>query len=122
MRALLIGDTPSKHNICPTIAFHGTKSWRVLQTWLVELGIAKPMLANSTDIDIDAKLEYAEVGRLPIIVLGRAAEKRIKALGVCCYYALPHPSGLNRKLNNKQWLADELGRCGAWLEYQKTRF
>lgn len=42
-----------------------------------------------------------------LVALGKTAEKALTLLRLD-YYAMPHPSGLNRKLNNKEYVAEKI--------------
>jgi hypothetical protein len=49
-----------------------------------------------------------------VIALGGEASKRLNELGVK-HFKLPHPSGLNRKLNDKQEISRLLYRCKKFI-------
>jgi uracil-DNA glycosylase len=42
-----------------------------------------------------------------IVALGKTAEKALTLLGYD-FYAMPHPSGLNRKLNDKDYIEEKI--------------
>lgn len=50
-----------------------------------------------------------------IIALGRMAEWGIKQVGFEEYFLLPHPSGLNRKMNDRAGVDKMLADCKEWL-------
>lgn len=113
MEVLFVGDCPSKHNNSADVAFVGSKSGKTLDVWANFLGVNYHAV-NSDDMDkLLVSLRYAERINQPVIILGNKAESRVDKLcknhGLVLYkYKLPHPSGLNRKLNNKEWLKDQL--------------
>lgn len=119
---LFVGDQPSKHNTSPDVAFVGTRSFYTLCGWIKELGLTVNdcRLINRTDkhIDIEAKLQ--QIYGFPIVALGNNAAKALRRLKAP-FFPLPHPSGLNRKLNDKEWLAKQLSQCKLWLVSQKER-
>jgi hypothetical protein len=49
-----------------------------------------------------------------IIALGKAATKHLKELNVN-FFELPHPSGLNRKLNDKTEMKKLMKKCKDYL-------
>lgn len=52
-----------------------------------------------------------------VITLGKEADKYLKDLAnVMPYLNLPHPSGLNRKLNSKEYVHGMLERLSAFLK------
>ena len=50
-----------------------------------------------------------------IITLGNTANEALSLLGIQ-HFQLPHPSGLNRKLNNKEYLTKVLSECQKYLQ------
>ena len=122
---IFVGDKASAKNLSSDIPFVGTKSYRTLLEWICDMNLSlnDVHLCNKGDIK-----EYKWGGEyyigchlldiLPledkIVVLGNEAEKRIKKTGLD-YFKLPHPSGLNHKLNDKKWLKKELKKCELWL-------
>ena len=50
-----------------------------------------------------------------IITLGNTANEALTLLGIQ-HFQLPHPSGLNRKLNNKEYLTKVLSECQKYLQ------
>lgn len=120
---VFVGDKPSKKNIDPSIPFVGTRSYKTLLDWIYKMNIdiSQVKLCNKDFIDGTYEDWY--------IALGNEAEKALqeKVFWVWNwktqfeekikphYFKLPHPSGLNRKLNDKKWLESELNKCKEWL-------
>ena len=50
-----------------------------------------------------------------IIALGQTVSSTLSSMGID-HFRLPHPSGLNRQLNNKKFLNQKLSRCLLYLE------
>lgn len=50
-----------------------------------------------------------------VVALGRFASDALTRIGVE-HFVLPHPSGLNRQLNDPAFLPAALERCRGWLE------
>lgn len=107
---LFVGDEPSSKNEYANIPFLSTKSHKTLILWWAQLGNINIIIENSHTpqclelIQIRNKLGYK------IITLGNKASNRLSKLGID-HFKLPHPSGRNRKLNNKEFLAIELNKC-----------
>ena len=106
----IVGDRPSKHNLDKNVPFIGTKSFTTLAGWIEVLQLQDYKIYNA----------YNELGKANVlpengifIALGNNAAKALK--GKVCF-KLPHPSGLNRKLNDKQWLQQQLQACKVWLK------
>lgn len=129
---VFLGDKPSKKNVDANIPFVGTKSYKTLLEWVSKLGIdiTEVALANREHVKtynwakdlntgegiyVETPNIYLDI--LPqdkIVCLGDSAEKLVKPMGLK-YFKLPHPSGLNRKINNKQYLEAELKKCKRYL-------
>jgi len=117
-KLLLVGDKPSSKNTDSAIAFIGTASHTRLQKWLAVIldNEAKIQLINRVDPRFDQHLIYATLNSFQIIALGEEASKALIAYGVTNFFKLPHPSGRNRKLNDKQYEMKILQECKTWLE------
>lgn len=124
MRLLFVGQNPAYPNQDAWRAFEGTASGRRLNQWLYELGAtevtminASPRLGRVTQSDVDptiilgAILKYHPVR---VVALGRFAHEALVRLSVE-HFTLPHPSGRNRKLNDKEWVRAQLSMCRAWV-------
>ena len=128
-----VGDKPSKQNKDPGIAFVGTKSYKVLMDWIVKMDISVTdvVLVNKDQVKPynfpgawefttktfsgDINPEYGDV----VIALGNKASEYLSSIELS-HFKLPHPSGRNRKINDKQWLNKELKQCKEWLN-ESTR-
>jgi uracil-DNA glycosylase len=107
-KVLIIGQQP----VTPTSkAFENAKCKKKLLKWLESMGVTEYELANQSDLDIYEKITNFD-GK--IITLGKIAEKRIKSMDVYAW-PLPHPSGLNRKLNDKDYEDHVILDCARWL-------
>lgn len=122
-----VGDEPSKNNVDPKVAFVGTKSYKKLLSWIADMQLSTNdvVLLNKGDLKTYHWGEvYIETGTFEsngcmidvrkdndkFIALGRKAEKKIKELGLDCFY-LPHPSGSNPKANKGEGLDKYLLEC-----------
>lgn len=100
IKVCFVGDSPSNTNSHKDIAFVGAKCFPRLVEWI---GQIKPdyyvCLNSSTATDVDKIFALRDAGFI-FIVLGNKASKVLKTELLIEHYLLPHPSGLNRKLNN----------------------
>jgi hypothetical protein len=65
-------------------------------------------------VDYDTLRLYID-GHMKIIALGPFVSKTLNKLGIE-HFTLPHPSPLNRKLNNRDYELEQLTRCKHYLE------
>lgn len=124
-RVLIVGQNPSLHNLDPGKAFVGSASGRRLVGWLKVLGLheSEYVLMNASEV-LGRRPRVGELRQdLPWfcfthrIALGELASRSLSMSGCNYndYFRLGHPSGLNRKLNNKAALAESLQYCKAYL-------
>jgi uracil-DNA glycosylase len=106
-KVLFVGDEPSKTNAHKDVAFVGAKCFSTLVSWI---WILEPdyyvCINSSTPKDWDKILALKGEG-FKIIALGKKAAEVLDELNVS-HFQLPHPSGLNRKLNDKEYINREL--------------
>lgn len=112
VKIVFIGDAPSKLNIDPNIPFVGAKCFPTLVKWINYLKPDYYIVMNSHNLAYNDKtLLTLWKNGFKLLVLGKKAEKRINDLNLAhCCWVLPHPSGLNRKLNDKnyvKWMLEE---------------
>lgn len=117
-KLLLVGDKPSKKNANPRIAFVGTVSGKRLMQWFLPMFPNKPQISmvNRTDPDFSVILIRATLKGYKIIALGDNAAKALAHAGVYNFFKLPHPSGRNRLLNNKEYVDEVLLKCKLWIQ------
>ena len=118
-----VGDKPSRKNKNPKIPFVGTKSYTRLLQWIdaMDISVTDVVLCNTENIDrlgqvnVPGLLTCVEHGD-HVIALGKAAEKHLTNLKIA-HFPMPHPSGLNRQNNNKDFIKKKLKECKKWLNY-----
>lgn len=117
-KLLLVGDKPSRKNTDPRIAFVGTPSYKTLQKWLQVMVTEKAVIraVNRVDPGFTTHLISASLDGYKIIACGEEAARALVNHGVVNFFKLPHPSGRNRKLNNKKYVEEVLLKCKAWIE------
>lgn len=123
---IFVGDEPSKKNINPEIAFVGTKSYKTLLDWIYRLNVSinDVIICNKEDIKtygegrfytVEVPGLYADIEEEDkVISLGKNSCKFLNDVKLS-HFSMPHPSGLNRKLNNKKWLDSKLKECKSWI-------
>jgi uracil-DNA glycosylase len=125
---LVVGESPAKGREDQPPIVNGCRSGETWKTWCTTLGIdpASCSYVNVYCPDGSVSEEFSsaveKLSYMIIITLGEKAKKnvlRVRNSGVVC---LPHPSGLNRKLNNKAWLTSELQGARGALEKLMNSF
>lgn len=121
---VFVGDRPGKKNIDPSIPFVGTQSYRRLLEWVwkMDLSINDVKILNQTGLEynyvtgavFDNLNFLGRSSEIKFVALGNNASDKLEEIGLN-HWMLPHPSGRNRKLNDKKWLNKELKECGVWL-------
>lgn len=114
---MFVGDRPSPKNTNPSIAFYGTRSMDTLAGWLFWLGLNKRhvLFINSHEQDLLTAIEvHSNLGGV-VVALGNNASSRLNKLQIP-HFKLPHPSGRNRKLNDKKFIDSELKKCKDYLK------
>lgn len=115
MKVVFVGDNPSRLNKDPNVAFVGAKCWPKLQSWIENLSVEDYCLINShTPEELILVFCLKTYPEIKFVALGNEASKRLKKLNIE-HFKLDHPSGLNRKLNDKQYELDMLNKCREWL-------
>jgi uracil-DNA glycosylase len=130
MRILVVGQSPSKRNKDKGVPFEGTRSGINLWQWLETIdpdSLAEFDFVNCSD-EVDYKFKPKDIEDIAervklvlrehrydkIITLGKVAGMVMDKAGIK-HYSLPHPSGLNRKLNDKTWLAEQVQHCKSYV-------
>lgn len=120
---LFVGSNPSNASVCD-VAFHGsTKSSKVLTEWtshiqdrlLMYINVLshktegnRPLKTSEIKSNID-KLSQMLASIQPdyVVALGKTASTALTLLQRQ-HYQMPHPSGRNRKLNDKTYVAEKI--------------
>lgn len=134
IRVLFIGSNPSGKSP-DEFAFHyRTRSGKTLYSWIERADIHVRVLANVsnkitpgnrpltiTEIRqaLPALKERIDRNNCPVVAVGKTAARALTLLGVQ-FYELPHPSGLNRKLNNPAYIDEKIKGLIAWINPLKT--
>lgn len=107
IKVIFIGDEPSKTNIHTNVAFVGAKCFTRFAYWI---SVIKPdyyISLNSDRMSLIHTIKKLKDNNFRVIALGNKASKRLVKYEIK-HFQLPHPSGLNRKTNEKGYMATEL--------------
>lgn len=116
---IFVGDRPSPKMKPGARPFEGAACEQRLMEWIKFLAGNSPRIVFNSD---ELYKDYPQIGRLyngPIIALGNSASKCLKACGYK-HFKLPHPSGRNRQINDKEFIAKKLKECKNWLRGQNV--
>lgn len=136
---IFVGDKPSSKNKDKDIAFVGTKSYKTLLEWiyLLDLDLNSVYICNKSDIkssvckssgpylSVNTPSISLDVFRQDVIIaLGDNAFKHLKKEvkktgGEFNLIKMPHPSGLNRTLNDKAFVKSEIARIKKIIHNKK---
>jgi len=127
-RVLFVGSNPSRSSPSRLVPFVGTKSHTVLSRWLDECCGGMEVWAVNVHEEpgaVRARHIHQGAGKLAslvqmlwidkVVALGRIAQEACWEAGIE-FYPMPHPSGLNRVLNNKQGTVVTVRRMREYLE------
>ena len=127
-RVVFIGSNPSIKSAKLTPFWRDTNSSKVLKSWLEHLqdeedvsfyNVSDTPTENNRPLKVSEikanlqllkyKLDTYSLYKVPIkvVALGKTAEKALTLLHIP-HFAMPHPSGLNRKLNDKAYVGEKL--------------
>lgn len=109
---LFVGDRPSKRTD-PNVPFKGAACEKRLTEWIEYIGAHPYYIINSHMDDSKDLIRLWQTLGFPIVALGNNASK---ALGNIYHFKLPHPSGRNRQINNKEFINKKLEECKNWLK------
>lgn len=95
-----------------------------LNEWVERLDIEEFFFVNTTgkvgkvkksDIDLDnlSKACY----NAKVIALGNFASEALEMINVA-HFKLPHPSPLNRQINDTEYISGQLSKCREYLQYK----
>lgn len=110
---ILVGDKSSKTNVSKYVAFIGSKCYTTLVKWLKKLD--NPYVYAMINSNEDWQIEYIKKhANYKFIALGNKASQRLNNLNIK-HFKMSHPSGLNRKLNDKKFVDNMLKECYSFI-------
>ncbi len=119
---LFVGSNPSSKSVDDSAFHHSTKSGKILDSWCKDLVGTKvyinvsdkktennrPLTMQDTKNNLDNLREDIMIQNPDkIVALGKTAATAMTLLRLN-FYEMPHPSGLNRKLNDKEYVAEKI--------------
>ena len=110
---IFVGDKPSPRMKPGAIAFDGARCKPRLDAWTKLLKVGFHKRWNSTDPAV--WFIWAQDDGDRFVALGNNAAKFLTKHGIP-HFKLPHPSGLNRQINDKSFVAKKLLECKKWLK------
>src|SRR5574337_239013 len=132
MKIIFVGCNPSPKNRDPRVPFVGTRSGAIFFRWTRDLGLSREdyeiITAASKITQSQSQLKKSDINleqlaqailllsgrKTKIITLGKVAQWALNQLKID-HFPLPHPSGLNRKLNDKDYVKEQLRLCRKYL-------
>lgn len=117
VKAIFVGDEPNKNAVNRTPFVHAKCASR-LQEWIDYLiGDEDYVIVNQCDVSSHDILCMSTAYDCMVIALGNKASKHLSAIATIkvTHFKLPHPSGLNRQLNDKAKLFLKLRECKRYL-------
>jgi uracil-DNA glycosylase family 4 len=129
---VFIGSNPSERSYRLEPFWHNTKSMTMLTNWINSIPTAayqmtflnvsnqttpgnRPLKISEIKSNLPRlKLDLELCKPVKIIALGKTAAKALTLLGHN-FYEMPHPSGLNRQLNNKEFIEEKIKGLASYL-------
>ena len=113
-KIIFVGDEPGRLNLNKDIAFVGAKSFETLISWIKTIQPDYYVCLNSHTPENLDKINALYNADFKVVALGNKASNRLKKLNIE-HYKLPHPSGLNRQLNDVAKLNLDLKHCKYYI-------
>jgi hypothetical protein len=117
---LFIDDKPSPGMKLNAKPFEGARCEKRLLEWLATINIKPYYIFNTTDEYCMNMALMFLFCKCPIVALGNNASgylKSYKKLNIL-HFKLPHPSGRNRQINDKEFIVKRLAECKNWIEVE----
>lgn len=137
MKLLLIGSNPSNASVNNNPFDGSTKSCKILSHWISSIqGWTEIQLINVSDTktpknrplkksEIDESLpslekKISKYNPDKIVTLGKTASK---ALTLLClpFFELPHPSGMNRQLNDPEFIENKIKELQLYVKKKEDK-
>jgi uracil-DNA glycosylase len=118
IKVIFVGDKPSSKNLSIDIPFVGASCFPRLINWIKFISPDYYLTFNSQlDLDLN-KVAQLEKNNFKVIALGNNAHKKLKNCGIN-HFTLPHPSGLNRKINDDNYIKNVLQLAKQYVRLEK---
>jgi len=118
IKVVFVGDQPSKKNISSDIAFVGATCFYRLIRWIKYIEPDYYITLNSVlNSDLE-KINVLSENGFKVVALGNNAHKNLQHCGIE-HFTLPHPSGLNRKINDDNYVKNVLELAKQYVRLEK---
>jgi hypothetical protein len=107
MKVLFVGEQEAEGNVHYAVAFVGSKCFKRLVQWIREIDPDFYVTININDARSYSIIQALHADGFKLIALGCVASEALRNMEIE-HLKLPHPSGLNRKLNNKKTVKEML--------------
>lgn len=114
VKVVIVGDAPSSKNVNANIAFVGAKCFNTVVSWIKHLSPDYYVCVNSDDDNNLSNIQSLAQDNFKIVALGNNAAGRLASKKIN-FFKMPHPSGLNRQLNDKDYIDKVLKDCYAYV-------
>jgi uracil-DNA glycosylase len=117
---VFVGSNPSNASSTESAFHESSKSFKILNEWIKDIkGEKKYVNVSNEKTESNRPLKVSEIkSNLPrllqdiaqankVIALGKTAAKAVSMLGID-FYEMPHPSGLNRLLNDPEYVKEKI--------------
>lgn len=119
MKVIFIGSNPSAKSPDNSAFNPDTRSSKILKSWIENLHIDiiyenvcdfktpnnRPLSVKEIKQSLPFLIEKIQKNNPDkIVTLGNTAEKALKIIDCYDFFAAPHPSGMNRKLNDQEYV------------------
>jgi uracil-DNA glycosylase len=127
---LLVGSNPSQKSATCDAFSTDTKSGRLLREWVSNIdatfvfeNVAPLKTKDNRPLSREEKahamaslrVRIAQIDPDRVVALGKTASQVLKKAGLSCF-EMEHPSGLNRNLNQKDYVAKKLADLKIYCE------
>jgi len=120
MKVLIVGMCPSNK---PTLGYKRNATFTKLESWMDTLNVKHFSFINTFDYPATPTLSKVDYKRLStatkeydnVLALGGFVSLALERLGID-HFKMPHPSPLNRQLNDKSYEKKILKECKEYLK------
>lgn len=107
IKVVFVGHKPSRLNVDPNIAFVGARCFPRLVEWIKYINPDYYICLNINNISDSFTIRKLSENNFKIVALGKDASCLLDFYKIA-HFQLPHPSGLNRLINDKEYIERKL--------------
>lgn len=111
---IFVGDKPSKRMKPNAKPFEGAACEDRLKEWIKELNVENYIILNRFDKPIWTFAKWF-TNEAVVVALGNNAAQTLRKYSTG-YFKLPHPSGRNRQINDKEFISKRLEECKLYIK------